>query len=757
MIDETNRATIGAAETPAPEAGDEAATARQDAEQQGAEQPAANQVVDEGATGDTQAHSDDVAAQADVVPPATSEADEPVTGAADPIEAPASEAVSSVDQGPQTVEPAEADAPPTADSAADTSSPDALEPAPESTADAATADEPAPASAAATESATAGAAEDAAPEPEPAAAAATAEPEEPMTMAQLMEIPDNEVKSLKHGDVVEGTVVRIDPDEILVDFGGKSEGVVSNRELMSRRGPRDGDESRPELSVGDEVLVYVLQPESPEGHAVLSLRRAGLERKWRGMQERFDAGEIVEARVIDHNKGGLIVDLGVRGFVPISQIVDFPRRPRDEQPRDAAQEIAEKLQPFVGRTLRLKILEVNRKANRLILSEKVALYEERREKRDELFSSLQVGQRVTGVVRSIAPFGVFVDLGGIDGLVHKSELSWNKVNNPESAYQMGEEVEAEVIDINHERGRISLSIRRLQADPWQESVAKYTIGDVIDGTVTKLVNFGAFVRVEEGLEGLIHISELSSQRVAHPGDVVQEGQQVKLRIISLDSERHRLGLSLKQAEDRPAPAPREDKPRRERSSSNRRPDYRPEDATAEPEGGIDSTMAAAFASSGLLDQFRASQEPTAEAATDTEATVDGPAPDATALEDDLRAADAGAPEADAGGDEARAAKSEPVADTADDAGATDGADGTPPADKAVSKPRAKKAETADKADKPVKGDKADKADKADTADTANKPAKADKPAKAAKAEEADEGADADKPEDAEKTATKAGA
>ena len=328
------------------------------------------------------------------------------------------------------------------------------------------------------------------------------------------------------------------------------------------------------------------------------------------MQERFDAGEIVEARVIDHNKGGLIVDLGVRGFVPISQIVDFPRRPRDEQPRDAAQEIAEKLQPFVGRTLRLKILEVNRKANRLILSEKVALYEERREKRDELFSSLETGQRVTGVVRSIAPFGVFVDLGGIDGLVHKSELSWNKVNNPETAHQIGDEVEAEVIDINHERGRISLSIRRLQPDPWQESVAKYKIGDVIDGTVTKLVNFGAFVRVEEGLEGLIHISELSHQRVAHPGDVVQEGQQVKLRIISLDSERHRLGLSLKQAEDRPAPAPREERPRRERGTQRRdRFDYRPEDATAEPEGGIDNTMAAAFAESGLLEQFRTPSRP----------------------------------------------------------------------------------------------------------------------------------------------------
>ncbi|MEO8252149.1 MAG: S1 RNA-binding domain-containing protein, partial [Chloroflexota bacterium] len=309
-----------------------------------------------------------------------------------------------------------------------------------------------------------------------------------------------------------------------------------------------------------------------------------------------------------------------------SQIVDFPRRPRDEQPRDAAQEIAEKLQPFVGRTLRLKILEVNRKANRLILSEKVALYEERREKRDELFSSLQVSQRVQGTVRSIAPFGVFIDLGGIDGLVHKSELSWNKVNNPETAYAIGDEVEAEVIDINHERGRISLSIRRLQPDPWQESVAKYTIGDVIAGTVTKLVNFGAFVRVEEGLEGLIHISELSNQRVAHPGDVVKEGDTLNLKIISLDSERHRLGLSLKQAEDRSAPATQSQAPaaatigsspaaapaqfeerpqRRDRGSRDRRDrDYRPEDAISEPDEGIDNTMAAVFAESGLLDQLR---------------------------------------------------------------------------------------------------------------------------------------------------------
>jgi len=428
---------------------------------------------------------------------------------------------------------------------------------------------------------------------------------EPTTMEELLAEQDSDIKSFKHGDVVEGQVVRIDKDEILVDIGAKSEGVVSNRELFGRHG-----EGQPALNIGDTVLVYVLQPESPEGHVVLSLRRAGLERKWRAMQEQFEAGVIIDAPVIDHNKGGLIVDCGIRGFVPISQIVDFPRRPQNDQPRDAAQEIAEKLMPFVGRKLRLKILEVNRKANRLILSEKVALYEERREKRDELFSSLQVGQKVTGTVRSIAPFGVFIDLGGIDGLVHKSELSWNKVNNPEAGYRVGEEVEAEVIDINHERGRISLSIRRLQPDPWHSTVADFNVGDVIDGTVTKLVNFGAFVRVRDGLEGLIHISELSHQRVAHPGDVVHEGQQLKLKIISLDSERHRLGLSLKQAEEPPArpapepgtpapasqpgPAPSSGAPRQERRPRPER-SYSMSDAVQEPEGGIDNTLASAFA------------------------------------------------------------------------------------------------------------------------------------------------------------------
>ncbi|HKG55692.1 MAG TPA: S1 RNA-binding domain-containing protein, partial [Candidatus Limnocylindrales bacterium] len=279
-----------------------------------------------------------------------------------------------------------------------------------------------------------------------------------------------------------------------------------------------------------------------------------------------------------------------------------------------------------------------------------------------LFSSLQVGQKVTGTVRSIAPFGVFIDLGGIDGLVHKSELSWNKVNNPEAGYKVGDEVEAEVIDINHERGRISLSIRRLQPDPWHSTVADFNVGDVIDGTVTKLVNFGAFVRVRDGLEGLIHISELSHQRVAHPGDVVHEGQNLKLKIISLDSERHRLGLSLKQAEEAPArptpepgqpaapAAPRaERRPRQERSFSMA-------DAVQEPEGGIDNTLAAAFAQ--VREQVAASEQA---AATDDEPVADTTGTERSAGDPDAAAEPlSAAAEPVAAAEEPAAAAEEPV-------------------------------------------------------------------------------------------------
>ena len=441
---------------------------------------------------------------------------------------------------------------------------------------------------------------------------------EPTTMEELLAFAGAPIKNLKSGDVLDGIVVRVDPDEVLVDIGGKSEGVVSSRELHGRNG-----EEGPALNVGDTVLVYVMQPESEDGHVVLSIRRAGLERKWRTMQEQLDAGTIIEATVIDHNKGGLIVDCGIRGFVPISQIVDFPRRPAGDTPRDAVQEIAEKLQPYVGRKLRMKILEVNRKGNRLILSEKVAHYEERREKRDELFSTLSVGQKVSGSVRSIAPFGLFIDLGGIDGLIHKSEISWSKVANPEADYKVGDPIEAEVIDINTERGRISLSIRKLQPDPWHAAIADIKIGDVVEGTITKLVNFGAFVRVRDGLEGLIHISELSHNRVLHPGDVVKDEQTLKLKVISLDSERHRLGLSLKQAEETPVRETPAEQPKKETRRARPERGFSMEGAIQEPEGGLDLTLAAAFA--GIRDKMAESGSDAGEALVAETPAADAPA------------------------------------------------------------------------------------------------------------------------------------
>jgi small subunit ribosomal protein S1 len=601
--------------------------------------------------------------------------------------------------------------------------PEAPEAAPESPA---TAAEETPAEATAAESDFA----DAPPaEPEPAPAAPVYDGPEPTTMEELLREQSGEIRSLKHGDVVEGTVVRIDKDEILVDIGAKSEGVVSNRELYGRNA-----EVQPQLNIGDQVLVYVLQPESQEGHAVLSLRRAGLERKWRSMQEQLDAGAIIEAPVIDHNKGGLIVDCGIRGFVPISQIVDFPRRPQNEQPRDAAQEIAEKLQPYVGRKLRLKILEVNRKANRLILSEKVALYEERREKRDELFSSLQVGQKVTGTVRSIAPFGVFIDLGGIDGLVHKSELSWNKVNNPEAGYKIGEEVEAEVIDVNHERGRISLSIRRLQPDPWHSSVADLKVGDVVDGTVTKIVNFGAFVRVRDGLEGLIHISELSHQRIAHPGDVVHEGQRLKLKVISLESDRHRLGLSLKQAEEPPA------RPAGEPSTAGPRPERRPRpersydasQAIQEPEGGIDNTLAAAFAQ--VRQQLEESEAARRDAETGDDAET-GVSAEASVATDEAQAEPVTAAEV---AEVVRTADEPAVA--ADDAEAPALEVGVPDAAEQPKRSR-RKAEAADEAAEPEQAAEAQPADEPAGAVMAEPESAPETESKAAEGEPAEASAD----------------
>jgi small subunit ribosomal protein S1 len=367
-------------------------------------------------------------------------------------------------------------------------------------------------------------------------------------MAELLKEPAHSLKSVKRGDVVEGVIVRIDPEEILVDIGLKSEGVLSAKEL-----PASGYGSLAELHIGDQVLVYVMHPETPEGHAIVSLRRARMERQWRIAQEQFERGELLEAKVIDHNKGGLIVDLeGLRGFVPISQILNLRR----EDVADNS-ETGTKLQGMVGRTLQLKIIEINRNRNRLILSERLAAQEWRARRREELLSELQVGEVRKGIVSNLANFGAFIDLGGADGLVHISQLAWSRVNHPNEVLHVGQEVEVQVLGVDKEKKKIALSIKRAEVDPWSTIAQRYTLGQVVKGVITKIAPFGAFARIEDGVEGLIHLSEVPQGM--DPKVALHEGQEVPLRILRIDSERRRLGLSLRAAMEPPEGTTAEEK------------------------------------------------------------------------------------------------------------------------------------------------------------------------------------------------------
>src|SRR5579883_1892654 len=357
-------------------------------------------------------------------------------------------------------------------------------------------------------------------------------------MQRLLDEQDAQFKSIKRGDVVEGQIVRIDQDEILVDIGLKSEGVLSTKEL-----PAQGYGSLAELSVGDDVLVYVMQPETNEGHAIVSIKRARLERQWRIAQEQYERGDLLEAEVIDHNKGGLIVNLeGIRGFVPISQILNLKR----EDTADNAETQA-KLQSMVGRKLQLKIIEINRNRNRLILSERLAVQEWRAKRREELLNELQVGEVRKGVVSNLSNFGAFVDLGGADGLVHISQLAWSRVNHPSEVLHVGQEVEVQVLSVDKDKKKIALSIKRAEVDPWTTVEQRYQPGQLVTGVVTKTAPFGAFARIEDGIEGLIHHSELAPG--TDPKAVLHEGAQLQLRILRIDAERRRLGLSLRQVDE----------------------------------------------------------------------------------------------------------------------------------------------------------------------------------------------------------------
>ncbi len=347
--------------------------------------------------------------------------------------------------------------------------------------------------------------------------------------------------NIKRGDVVDGVIVRIDQDEILVDIGLKSEGVLSTREL-----PAGGDWSFENLHLNDKVLVYVIQPETPDGHALLSLKRANAERQWRVAEEQYKNNELLQAKVIDYNKGGLIVDVAsIRGFVPISQILNL-KREEVAQGGDN-QETAAKLQSMKDKVLQLKIIEINRARNRLILSERLANQEWRQRRREELLDELKPGEVRTGIVSNLANFGAFVDLGGADGLVHISQLAWSRVNHPSEVLKVGQEVEVQVLSVDKEKKKIALSIKRAEVDPWTTVESRYFPGQVVTGTITKIAPFGAFARIEDGIEGLIHQSELSPGM--DPRSNLREGQELQLRILRIDAERRRLGLSLRQADE----------------------------------------------------------------------------------------------------------------------------------------------------------------------------------------------------------------
>jgi len=353
-------------------------------------------------------------------------------------------------------------------------------------------------------------------------------------MASLLQ-SDFDVQALRRGQVVEGVIVQLRPSEILVDVGAKSEGVILGRELE-----RLGSEGLSELSEGDSLLVYVVTPEDKNGNPILSITKAQAERDWRDAERMFEAGEIFEGVVSGYNKGGVIVRLGqVRGFVPGSQIVSLRGKRR-------SQEGDNRLAELVGDQMQLKVIEIDRGRNRLILSERAAMREWRKQSKDRLLSELQEGDVRTGEVISICDFGAFVDLGGADGLIHLSELSWRRVAHPGEVVKVGEEVEVYVLNVDRERKRIGLSLKRLESDPWSLIAERYHVGQLVEGTVTKLVKFGAFARIyDEDIEGLIHVSELSDERIGHPREVVAEGDIRTLRVIRIDPDKRRIGLSLK--------------------------------------------------------------------------------------------------------------------------------------------------------------------------------------------------------------------
>jgi small subunit ribosomal protein S1 len=358
---------------------------------------------------------------------------------------------------------------------------------------------------------------------------------------QIVPNYDATMRPFEEGEVVTGNVVRIDKDEVLVDIGYKSEGVIPANELSIRKSV----DPREEVSLGEEVDAMVLTKEDQDGRLIMSKKRARFEKAWRRIEAAAESGEPVIGSVIEVVKGGLIIDLGVRGFLPAS-LVDIRRVPN--------------LDEYLGTQIETKVIELNRSRNNVVLSRRAVLEEERKEVRQQILDRLQPGLVVEGQISNIVDFGAFVDLDGIDGLIHISELSWSHVNHPSEILGIGDTVQVKVLDIDRDRQRISLGLKQTQEDPWQRIVDTYNPGDELAGKVTKVVTIGAFVEVLDGVEGLVHISELAGHHVESPREIVHPGDEIRVKILEIDSERRRLSLSAKRVEDQILPLPRPDAP-----------------------------------------------------------------------------------------------------------------------------------------------------------------------------------------------------
>ncbi|MGI6104913.1 MAG: 30S ribosomal protein S1 [Raoultibacter sp.] len=339
---------------------------------------------------------------------------------------------------------------------------------------------------------------------------------------------DGTLTEFDEGDLVDGTVVKIEHDEVLVDIGFKSEGVIPSRELSIRKDADPADI----VNVGEKIEALVLQKEDKDGRLILSKKRAEYERAWIQVEDKFKAAEVVTGEVIEVVKGGLILDIGLRGFLPAS-LVDL-RRVKD-------------LDMYMGTEIEARVIEMDRNRNNVVLSRRVLLEEGRKNERAEILEKLSKGMRLKGSVSSIVDFGAFVDLGGIDGLVHISELSWNHVNHPSEVVKVGDEVEVEVLDVDLQRERISLGLKQTTEDPWVRLVEAYPLGTIADGKVTKIVPFGAFIELGENVEGLVHISEMSLKHIESPAQVCHVADEVKVKVMEINPERRRISLSMKAA------------------------------------------------------------------------------------------------------------------------------------------------------------------------------------------------------------------